>query len=128
MGIKVLWESDAAAFVTIEDKRQMYINQVLHVQRLAKETHDVDLIVKSYAEWKHEQAMESTRSPKRRKVEKAASPVRRATSPKAQRRMHTTTTTASSAAPANDNFIPDYKKTVKETRKLQVFEHTDMWE
>ena len=44
--IKVLWESDAAAFVTIEDKRQMYIDQVQHVQRLAKEAHDVDLIVK----------------------------------------------------------------------------------
>jgi len=126
--IKVLRESDSAAFVTIEDKRQMYIDQVQYVQRQVKETHDVDLIVKSYTEWRQEQSKESTRSPKRRKVEKAAtSPVRKATatSPNAQRRLHTATTTS---AAANDNFIPDYKKTVKETRKLQVFEHTDMWE
>ena len=44
--IKVLRESDSAAFVTIEDKRQMYIDQVQYVQRQVKETHDVDLIVK----------------------------------------------------------------------------------
>ena len=30
--------------------------------------------------------------------------------------------------PQADSFGPDFKKTVKETRKLQVFENDDIWE
>ena len=44
--VKVLFEGDSTAFVALEDKSPMYLDQVKYVQQKAKEKFDVDLIVK----------------------------------------------------------------------------------
>ena len=44
--VKVLREGDSTAFVALEDKSPMYLDQVKYVQQKAKEKFDVDLIVK----------------------------------------------------------------------------------
>ena len=76
-----------------------------------------------YAVWKAEKSVESeTQEPvKKRKVESQVkksekkSPKREPLSPKRR-------------TPQTDSFGPDFKKTIKETRKLQVFENDDIWE
>jgi len=104
--VRVMWINDTSAFVAIEEKQFLpEVKQVI--------TNNKDISVQKYKEWRktNEASKNNGSEVKRRKLE-----------PKEKIE---TTKSPIERSQSNENGL---KETIKETRKLQVFESNDMWE
>lgn len=101
--VRVMWINDSSAFVAVEEKH--FLSGIQDVLR------NKDISVQKYKEWR--KSIESAKHPssevKRRKLEPKSSDSKNESNSKTE--------------PENG-----LKETIKETRKLQVFESNDMWE